>query len=75
LCEQRLPTKWSVDFAAAVLDDPAMSAEKVALIARCIECGDLWLPVDEARWRAYLDADDNLVFYCAGCAEREFDPD
>jgi hypothetical protein len=52
-----------------------MSAEQVALIARCIECGDLWLPVDDARWRAYLDADDNLVFYCAGCAEREFDPD
>lgn len=52
-----------------------MSAEQVTLIARCIECGDLWLPVDGTRWRAYLDTDDNLVFYCAGCAEREFDPD
>src|SRR2546430_4287858 len=32
-----------------------VSAERVALIPRCIECGDIWLPADEDRWRAYLD--------------------
>jgi hypothetical protein len=30
------------------------------------------LPADEDRWRAYLDTDDELVFYCPECAEREF---
>jgi hypothetical protein len=65
----------TVDFAAAVHDDPAMSAEQVAVIAQCIECDDVWLPTDEARWRAYLDTDDSLVFYCAECAEREFGSD
>jgi hypothetical protein len=50
-----------------------VSTEQVALIARCIECGNTWLPADEERWRAYLDTDgDKLVFYCAECAEREF---
>ena len=32
----------------------------------------MWLPVDEDRWRAYLDTDDELVFYFPECAEREF---
>jgi hypothetical protein len=49
-----------------------MSAEQVALIARCIECGDLWVPADDERWRAYLDTDDKLVFYYSECAGREF---
>jgi hypothetical protein len=49
-----------------------MSAEQVALIPRCAECGKVWLPVDEDRWRAYLDTDDVVVFYCPECAEREF---
>jgi len=48
----------------------AMSAEQVALIRA--ECGEIWLPADEDRWRAYLDTEDELVFYCPGCAEREF---
>jgi hypothetical protein len=52
---------------------PYVSAEQVALIPRCMECGDIWLPADEDRWRAYLDTDDELVFYCPECAEREFD--
>jgi hypothetical protein len=47
-----------------------MSAEQVALIRA--ECGEIWLPADEDRWRAYLDTEDELVFYCPGCAEREF---
>jgi hypothetical protein len=49
-----------------------MSAESLAVVARCIECEDVWLPADDERWRAYLDTDDQLVFYCAECAEREF---
>jgi hypothetical protein len=50
-----------------------VSAEQVALIPQCAECGEVWLPVDEDRWRAYLDTDDELVFYWRECAEREFD--
>ena len=49
-----------------------MSAEQVALIPRCVECGESWLPNDDERWRAYLDTNSELVFYCAECAEREF---
>jgi hypothetical protein len=50
----------------------AMSAEQIAMITRCIACLDVWPPTDEDRWRAYLDTDDKLVFYCSECAEREF---
>jgi len=32
---------------------------------------EVWLPADEERWRAYLDCDDELVFYCPKCAIRE----
>lgn len=49
-----------------------MSIEQVALIPRCAEYVDVWLPGDEDRWRAYLDTDDELVFFCSECAEREF---
>jgi hypothetical protein len=49
-----------------------MSAEQIAMIARCIECLDVWLPANDERWRAYLDTDDKLLFYCSACAEREF---
>lgn len=52
-----------------------ISAEQVALIPRCAECLAVWLPDDDEHWRAYLDLDDNLVFYCPGCAEREFGDD
>ena len=52
-----------------------MSAEQTAVIAECIECGKVWLPADEERWRAYLDADHSIIFYCAECAEREFGSD
>ena len=50
-----------------------VSAEQVALIPECAECYRVWLPDDGDRWRAYLDTDDELVFYCPGCAERKFD--
>ena len=36
------------------------------------ECLEVWLPGDEDRWRAYLDTDSELVFYCPECADREF---
>ena len=49
-----------------------MSAEQVGLIPQCAECNRLWLPDDGDRRRAYFDTDDELVFYCPECAEREF---
>ncbi len=49
-----------------------MSAEQVALIPQCAECREVLLPADEDRWKAYLDTDDQLVFFCPECAEREF---
>jgi hypothetical protein len=49
-----------------------VSAEQVALIPQCAECGEVRLPDDEEHWRAYLDTDDEVVFYCPECAEREF---
>jgi hypothetical protein len=50
-----------------------VSTEQAARTLRCAECGDVWLPDDEDRSRAYLDTDNELVFYCPGCAAREFD--
>jgi hypothetical protein len=49
-----------------------VSAERVELIPRCSECREAWLPDDQERWRCYLDCDDELVFFCPECAEREF---
>jgi hypothetical protein len=49
-----------------------MSAEQVAVIPQCAECDEVWLLADHDRWRAYLDTDNELVFYCPECAEREF---
>ena len=49
-----------------------MSAEQVALIPQCAECREVLLTADEDRWKAYLDTDDQLVFFCPECAEREF---
>lgn len=54
-----------------------MHIEGVATIPRCAECEAHWLPADEARWQAWLTDDEppELVFYCRGCAEREFGGD
>jgi len=54
-----------------------MSAETVALIPSCVECGARWLPADEERWRTYLTDDEPpaLAFYCPACAAREFGGD
>jgi RNase P subunit RPR2 len=48
-------------------------AEPVAVIPQCEECFRVWLPTDAKRWRCYFDDEDNLVFFCPECAEREFD--
>jgi hypothetical protein len=50
-----------------------VDGELVALIPECVECGDVWPPDDDERWRAYLDTDGEIVFYCRECAAREFD--
>jgi hypothetical protein len=47
-----------------------MSAESVALIPQCDECGKAWLPADRERWEAYWVDDgpeEKLVFYCSHC--------
>jgi hypothetical protein len=50
-----------------------VSAEQVALIPQCAECGEVRLPGRRGTLaRAYLDTDDEVVFYCPECAEREF---
>jgi hypothetical protein len=38
----------------------------------CVECGQTSTGRAE-RWRAYLDTEDNPVFYCPTCATRVFD--
>jgi hypothetical protein len=40
-----------------------VSAEPVAPTVQCEECGRLWLPADEDRWRAYLTIDDEIGVY------------
>jgi hypothetical protein len=51
-----------------------LSAEQVALIPECAECGAPWLPADEERWSAYHTDDEppELAFFCLACAEPEF---
>lgn len=52
-----------------------MGAEPVALVPKCIECGERWLPEDTDHWQAYWIDDgpeEVLLFYCAECAKREF---
>jgi len=51
-----------------------VSAESIALIPQCAECGEVWLPADSERWAAHLTDDEppELAFYCPSCAESEF---
>ena len=39
---------------------------------RCIECDEVWLPADTERWQLHLNSDDDPVWLCPDCAEREF---
>ena len=50
----------------------------VTVIPNWAERRQQWLPDAKERWCAYHAGDDldepaELVFYCPGCAEREFD--
>jgi hypothetical protein len=44
-----------------------------------MECGAVWLPDDDERWRLYLGVEERLddqpevVWICASCAAVEFD--
>jgi hypothetical protein len=49
-----------------------MSTERVAVVPECEECEARWLSADPDRWRLVL-VDEELAFYCAACAEREFE--
>jgi hypothetical protein len=51
-----------------------VDTEQVALIPRCTECDQAWLPADEDRWQAWLTDDEppELAFNCPDCADREF---
>jgi hypothetical protein len=51
-----------------------LSAQPIALIPNCAECGAVWLPADEDRWAAYLTDDEppEIAFYCPSCAAVEF---
>jgi hypothetical protein len=54
----------------------SVSAEQVAVIPQCEQCRKLWFPGDGDRWQAHWIDDgpeERLLFYCSGCAEREFD--
>jgi hypothetical protein len=46
--------------------------QDVAITPRCAECGGVWLPADPDRWSLRLDDDDELVWFCPSCHEREF---
>lgn len=40
------------------------------IVLECLECGTA---SEHARgWKAFLDAEDELLVYCAACADREF---
>lgn len=44
----------------------------VAMTPVCVKCEDVWLPADTARWTLHLDVDDETVWLCPDCNEREF---
>lgn len=43
---------------------------QVETALECLECGDV--TVEGRGWKAYVDEEDELLVYCACCAEREF---
>ena len=56
-----------------------MKASEVAMTPACQECGDVWLPADDRRWRACRSddpTDENdppaIAFDCPACAAQEF---
>jgi hypothetical protein len=49
----------------------AVMQPKVAITPTCVECGDVWLPADTDCWKLHLDVDDEPVWLCPECDERE----
>jgi hypothetical protein len=45
---------------------------EVAQTPTCAECGDVGLPADRDRSKLHFDVDDELVWFCPECDEREF---
>ena len=39
-----------------------MTAEQIACVPACEECGELWLPGAHARWQAYWGSPQPKVF-------------
>lgn len=62
----------AASFETGLPQSEPMRADQVALTPECVECGAVWLPADDERWRLYI-VDDELAFYCRECAKREFD--
>jgi hypothetical protein len=50
----------------------ALVPAEVAVTPVCAECGAVWMPNDSTRWRLRLDVEDELVWFCPSCDEREF---
>ena len=51
-------------------EDPDVEAHA---LARCADCGRVWLDLREEGWLTHLpDADGTPVFYCPTCAARPF---
>ena len=50
-----------------------MSTRPTAIEPDCLACRDVWHAEDERRWRAYIDGEYRLVFFCPSCAERELE--
>jgi len=61
-----------VEAAPAAAGVPAELENTDTSLLLCAECG-AGSPPDAADWKAYLDADGQVVTFCPGCAEPESD--
>ena len=50
----------------------SMAARELGTVSLADALALTLLTAEVNGWRAYLDTDDELVFYCPECAEREF---
>jgi RNase P subunit RPR2 len=50
----------------------ALVPPELAVTPVCAECGAIWLLARATRWRLRLDIEDELVWFCPSCDEREF---
>ena len=69
---ERAALRWLqrfIDERSPPLAEVALATSALAELRygnRKAECGEVWLPDDEERWRAYFDVDDVLCFFCPG---------